>query len=72
MTTYDPLLPPGFNEIYNYSLEKEGSINLFSQQYVNNEGHCNISNEQFASAFDELISWIQTGSKPKFQEILVK
>lgn len=71
-TTYDPWLPPGFNEIYKYTLEKEGSIDLFAQQYVDNEGHCNISNEQFALAFDDLISWIQTGEKPKFQEILLK
>ena len=71
LTTYDPILPPGFNEIYKYSLEKEGSIELFAQQYVDNEGHCNIPNEQFASAFDDLISWIQTGNKPKFQEILL-
>jgi len=71
LTTYDPLLPPGLNEIYKYSLEKEGSIDLFAQQYIDNEGHCNIPNEQFASAFDDLISWIQTGNKPKFQEILL-
>lgn len=72
LTTYDPLLPPRFNEIYKYSLEKEGSIDLFAQQYVDSEGHCNISNEQFALAFDNLISWIKTGEKAKFKEILIK
>lgn len=71
MTTYDPILPPGFNEIYKFSLEKEESIDLYAQQYVNGEGHCNISNEQFASAFDDIIGWIKTGNKPKFQEILL-
>ena len=69
MTTYDPLLPPGFNEIYKFSLEKEESIGLYVQQYVDNEGHCNISNEQFAMAFDDLINWIDTGNKPNFKEI---
>ena len=69
MTTYDPLLPPGFNEIYKFSLEKEESIDFFAQQYVDNEGHCNISNEQFATAFDDLINWIDTGNKPNFKEI---
>lgn len=71
MTTYDPILPPGLNEIYKFSLEKEKSIDLYAQQYVNNEGHCNITNEQFASAFNDLITWIKSGNKPKFQEILM-
>ena len=69
LTTYDPLLPVGHNEIYKYFLEKEGTLNLFAQQYIDNDGHCNISNDQFASALDNLLNWIETGNRPHFKQI---
>ena len=69
LTTYDPLLPSGHNEIYKYFLEKEGTLNLFAQQYIDSDGHCNISNNQFASALDNLLDWIETGKRPEFKEI---
>jgi len=37
---------------------------LYVQQYVIRDGHCNFTNEEIADTFDALLLWIKEGVRP--------
>ncbi len=63
-TTYDPLVPASTAGYYDELTRRLGVGERFVQQYVDRDGHCNITPEQVGSAFDELVSWADGGSRP--------
>lgn len=63
-TTYDPIIPPDTVSQYADQVQRMGSSRFFVQQFVEADGHCNISPEQTYSAMDELLTWIHTGHRP--------
>ncbi len=63
-TTYDPLVPAATAEYYDSATRRRGEGELFVQQYVNRDGHCNITADQTGEAFDELIAWVHAGKRP--------
>jgi pimeloyl-ACP methyl ester carboxylesterase len=63
-TMYDPLVPAGTAAYYDELTRRLGNGELFVQQYVNRDGHCNITPEQTGEAFDELIAWVHQGRRP--------
>ncbi len=64
-TTYDPLVPASTAGYYDELTRRLGAGEHFVQQYVNRDGHCNITPEQVGTAFDELTAWAETGRRPE-------
>ncbi len=63
-TTYDELVPVRIPDMYNGLVEQSGSENMFVQQYVEHDGHCNIQPDEIAAGFSALRNWKDNGVKP--------
>ena len=63
-TTYDPLIPVSGITIYAQQVAAAGFSQNFVQQYVKRDGHCTMSSEETARAFDELLDWVHQGKRP--------
>jgi hypothetical protein len=63
-TVYDPIVQTFMLPIYFEQVQAAGTQNLFVQQYVDAEGHCNFTEDQIGLAFDELVRWSHGGPKP--------
>jgi len=64
-TLYDPLVPAATAAYYDELTHRLGNSDLFVQQYVNRDGHCNITADQTGQAFDELIAWVHDNKRPQ-------
>jgi pimeloyl-ACP methyl ester carboxylesterase len=63
-TVYDPLVPAATSTYYDMVTQRRGVGNLFVQQYVKRDGHCNFTADQTGQAFDELTLWVHGGKRP--------
>jgi pimeloyl-ACP methyl ester carboxylesterase len=63
-TIYDPLVPASTTGWYNELTRRLGNGDEFAEQYVDRDGHCNISADQTGLAFDELLSWVHENKRP--------
>ena len=63
--TGDPLVPASDGFEYAMTAQRAGHGDNFVQQYVNREGHCVFTPQEIATAFDELVAWVQTGARPQ-------
>lgn len=68
-TSYDPLVPVWIPNNYESTVETTGTANLFVQQYVKHDGHCNILADEIARAFAELREWKSKGTRPHGGEL---
>ncbi len=60
----DPVVP-GFNQAsYLAAVTAAGSSNLLVQREVNAYGHCTFTPGEIATAFTDLVLWVQFGSRP--------
>ncbi len=64
-TSYDPLVPVRIPDMYLGLVEQSGSTDLFVQQYVKHDGHCNIQPDEIAAGFSELRAWKDHGARPQ-------
>lgn len=64
-TTYDPTVAPAIPNMYALLVREVGKADLFVQQYVKHDGHCNISPEETARGFAELQAWKEKGTRPR-------
>ena len=67
--TYDPIVPAWIPNQYQVLTESAGTTNLFVQQYVKHDGHCNISPAETTRAFNELLDWKRNGKRPESGEL---
>jgi pimeloyl-ACP methyl ester carboxylesterase len=63
-TLYDPLVPASTTAWYNELTRRLGNGDSFVQQYVDRDGHCNITADQTGLAFDEMVDWVHHGHRP--------
>jgi hypothetical protein len=63
-TIYDPLVPASTTGWYNELTRRLGNGDQFVEQYVDRDGHCNITADQTGLAFDELLSWVHDNQRP--------
>jgi pimeloyl-ACP methyl ester carboxylesterase len=63
-TSYDELVPVRVPDMYNGLVEQAGSQDMFVQQYVRHDGHCNIQPDEIAAGFSALRTWKDNGVKP--------
>jgi pimeloyl-ACP methyl ester carboxylesterase len=64
-TSYDPLVPVSIPNVYQSLVDGAGTSNLFVQQYVKHDGHCNILPEEMKKGFSDLREWKSSGVRPK-------
>lgn len=60
----DPLVPASTAFEYALSAQRAGHGENFVQQYVNHEGHCVFTQVEIGAAFDELVKWVDAGTRP--------
>lgn len=63
-TTYDPLVPTWIPNRYLALTRTAGSQDLFVQQFVKHDGHCQITAPETLAAFQELKRWSDGGPAP--------
>jgi pimeloyl-ACP methyl ester carboxylesterase len=64
-TTYDTLVPPAVPSAYAQLTRIAGNGDMFVLQYVEHDGHCNITPEEVERGFAELREWKEKGIAPK-------
>ncbi len=64
-TLYDPLVPASTAGYYDELTRRLGVGERFVQQYVDRDGHCNLTPDQVGEAFDELARWAEDGVRPE-------
>ncbi|MGZ4814514.1 MAG: alpha/beta hydrolase, partial [Terriglobales bacterium] len=70
-TTYDQLVLVEVPNHYALMTDVAGSGNMFVQQYVEHNGHCNISPEEVGKGFDELLTWTHQHVRPQGSHLMV-
>ena len=63
-TVYDPVVLVPSISLYNQMVESAGDPQNLVQQYVDRDGHCNFTDAQIGTAFDELVHWTHNGPRP--------
>ncbi len=63
-TIYDPLVPAFNTSWYDELTRRMGNGSNFVQQYVDRDGHCNLTAAQTGLAFDELLNWVHNNQRP--------
>jgi hypothetical protein len=63
-TIYDPVVQITQLPLYDHEVQAAGAAELFVQQFVDREGHCNFTQDQIGDAFDELVQWTNNGPRP--------
>ena len=61
----DPLVPASSAYEYAMLAQRAGHGDNFVQKYVNHEGHCVFSPKEIGAAFDELVTWTNSGKRPQ-------
>jgi hypothetical protein len=68
-TTYDQLVPARDVGYYDVTSGVAGTSDLFVARFVVENGHCNISAQRTAAAFDALLLWVHEHKRPSPGEI---
>jgi hypothetical protein len=63
-TIYDPIVQLEQLALYDHEVQAAGAGQNMVQQIVNREGHCNFTQEEMGTAFDELVRWTHGGTPP--------
>jgi pimeloyl-ACP methyl ester carboxylesterase len=63
-TIYDPLVPASTTAWYDEVVRRVGNGDNYVQQYVDRDGHCNVTADQTGTAFDELLAWVHENKRP--------
>jgi hypothetical protein len=63
-TIYDPVVQIEQLGLYDQVVEAAGFGNNLVQQYVDREGHCNFTEDEIGTAFDQLVRWTHGGQRP--------
>ncbi len=68
-TTYDPLVAPSVVAGYTMLARTAGAGDLFVAQFVEHDGHCNITPAEIEHGFAELRGWKENGVRPMAGEL---
>jgi pimeloyl-ACP methyl ester carboxylesterase len=63
-TIYDPLVAASNTAWYDELTRRLGNGSDFVEQYVDRDGHCNVTAAQTGLAFDELLDWVHNNKRP--------
>ena len=60
----DPVVPGFHRAAYSGLVAAAGHSDLLVQRTVNRYGHCEFTDAEIASAFFDLVVWVEFGFKP--------
>ena len=64
-TSRDPFVPElATNDRYEALVQSTGNADFLVRRVVDRFGHCDFSNEELASHFSDLVTWVETGVRP--------
>lgn len=67
--TGDLFVPIVAETVYRQRVEAAGAGNLLVQRAVRSFGHCKFSSAEYQAAFDDLVKWVEGGSKPAGEDL---
>lgn len=67
-TTYDPLVPAWSANEYGEIVQLNGSADLYAQRFVSRNGHCAFTPQETLRAFQDLVTWKDSGKRPEAGE----
>jgi pimeloyl-ACP methyl ester carboxylesterase len=68
--TGDGFVPFKHEQDYRQKTLSAGTSDLLVQRAIRRAGHCNFSDDERNRAFDDLITWMQTGARPGGDDVL--
>jgi len=68
--TGDGLVPWSLEQAYRRRTVAAGTAHLLVQRAVRRPGHCAFDGEEREQAFDDLVAWIERGTKPDGDDVL--
>jgi pimeloyl-ACP methyl ester carboxylesterase len=69
-TTYDPVVPAWAANGYRDLVQITGSEAHFVQRWVVRDGHCTMTPAEIIGAFNDLVKWLDAGTRPSHGEQL--
>ena len=57
-------MPASTTAWYDELTRRQGNGDDLVQQYVDRDGHCNVTADQTGLAFDELLAWVHENKRP--------
>ncbi len=69
-TLGDLFVPFSMQQIYRQRVEANGKGDLLVQRAIRDFGHCAFTGEELATAFLDLVTWVETGAKPAGDDVL--
>lgn len=67
--TGDLFVPISQEQYYKQQVAKAGKSDLLVQRAIRSGGHCKFSEQELTTAFEDLVSWVRNGTKPKGDDI---
>ena len=66
----DLLVPFSLEQIYAQKVADQGSSDLLVQRAIRDIVHCSFTEAEYATAFVDLVHWVETGVKPAGDDFL--
>jgi len=66
----DLFVPFSQEQIYAQRVADQGASDLLVQRAIRDIVHCEFTEEEYTSAFSDLVQWVETGGKPAGDDIL--
>jgi pimeloyl-ACP methyl ester carboxylesterase len=60
----DMFVPFSMEQIYSRDVDRNGRGHLLAQRAIRTTGHCEFSPNEVGTAWDDLVKWTDTGSRP--------
>ena len=68
--TGDGFVPFAHEQAYREKTITAGTSDLFVQRAIRRAGHCNFTDEERNRAFDDLVAWMDCGTRPAGEDVL--
>jgi pimeloyl-ACP methyl ester carboxylesterase len=68
--TGDAFVPPRFEQEYRRLTMNAGTSELLVQRQIRRPGHCSFTDGECATAFDDLVAWLEQGARPDGDDVL--
>jgi dienelactone hydrolase len=67
--TGDLFVPVAQQQAYRKKVEAAGKGDLLVQRAIRGAGHCNFSDQELTTAWNDLRAWVANGQKPKGDDL---
>jgi fermentation-respiration switch protein FrsA (DUF1100 family) len=68
--TGDAFVPFAHEEAYRRKTIAAGTADLLVQRAIRRAGHCSFTDDERNQAFDDLVAWLEAGTRPAGDDVL--